>query len=270
MRAVEAAGPYGRIDESAPVFEGAPMRAVGDAGPYGGSDESTPVSGGAPMQAAGDAGPYGVRDRRHDEIRVGGVCPLGRSNAGRGSGWRFPAGCDRMETQTTKSTQEGSQMNIRYADMSDLAAVTAVEAACFPPAEAATQQDFAQRLRYYSGHFWLMFDGGTLIAFVDGFVTDEPDLTDDMYENAALHNENGAWQMIFGVNTLPEYRQHGYAGELLRRAIDDARKQGRKGLVLTCKERLIHYYARFGFVDEGVSEKSTHGNVVWHQMRLTF
>lgn len=127
-------------------------------------------------------------------------------------------------------------MNIRYADMSDLAAVTAVEAACFPPAEAATQQDFAQRLRYYSGHFWLMFDGGTLIAFVDGFVTDEPDLTDDMYENAALHNENGAWQMIFGVNTLPEYRQHGYAGELLRRAIDDARKQGRKGLVLTCKE----------------------------------
>ena len=51
-------------------------------------------------------------------------------------------------------------MNIRYADMSDLAAVTAVEAACFPPAEAATQQDFAQRLRYYSGHFWLMFDGG--------------------------------------------------------------------------------------------------------------
>ena len=114
------------------------------------------------------------------------------------------------------------------------------------------------------------YKGDKLLAFVDGFVTDEPDLTDDMYENAALHNENGAWQMIFGVNTLPEYRQHGYAGELLRRTIDDARKQGRKGLVLTCKERLIHYYARFGFVDEGVSEKSTHGNVVWHQMRLTF
>ena len=94
-RAVGDAGPYGGIDESAPVFEGAPMRAVGDAGPYGGSDESTPVSGGAPMRAVGDAGPYGVRDRRHGEIRVGGVCPLGRSNAGRGSGWRFPAGCDR-------------------------------------------------------------------------------------------------------------------------------------------------------------------------------
>ena len=34
------------------------------------------------MQAAGDAGPYGVRDRRHDEIRVGGVCPLGAFKRG--------------------------------------------------------------------------------------------------------------------------------------------------------------------------------------------
>ena len=35
--AVGDAGPYGGIDESAPVFEGAPMRAVGDAGPYEGA-----------------------------------------------------------------------------------------------------------------------------------------------------------------------------------------------------------------------------------------
>ena len=159
---------------------------------------------------------------------------------------------------------------IRTATLADLDAVAAVEAACFPAAEAATRAELADRLAHYGGHFWLMFDGSTLIAFVDGMVTDRADLTDDLYADASLHDVHGAWQMIFGVNTLPGYRQHGYAGELLRRAIDDARKQGRKGLVLTCKERLIHYYARFGFVDEGVSEKSTHGNVVWHQMRLTF
>ena len=34
-RAVGDAGLYGGSDESAPVFEGAPMRAVGDAVPYG-------------------------------------------------------------------------------------------------------------------------------------------------------------------------------------------------------------------------------------------
>ena len=34
------------------------------------------------MRAVGDAGPYGVRDRRHDEIRVGGVCPSGAFKRG--------------------------------------------------------------------------------------------------------------------------------------------------------------------------------------------
>lgn len=161
-------------------------------------------------------------------------------------------------------------MKITYAAEKDIPAIAAVEAACFPAAEAATEKEFVERVRHYRNHFWLLYDAGKLIAFVDGFVTDEPDLTDEMYENAAMHNENGAWQMIFGVNTLPAYRKHGYAGALLHRAIDDAKQQGRRGLVLTCKEKLLPYYAKFGFVDEGVSEKSTHGNVVWHQMRLSF
>ena len=161
-------------------------------------------------------------------------------------------------------------MIIKYANEEDIAAIAAVEAECFPPAEAATAKEFVDRVKYYGNHFWLMYEAEKLIAFVDGFVTDERDLTDVMYEDATLHNENGAWQMIFGVNTIPVYRKQGYAGELIGRAIEDARLQGRKGLVLTCKERLVPYYAKFGFVDEGVSEKSTHGNVVWHQMRLSF
>lgn len=159
-------------------------------------------------------------------------------------------------------------MRIRTATPDDLEAVTAVEAACFPAAEAATRDEFEKRLQNYGNHFWLMFDGKKLIAFVDGFVTDEPDLTDEMYERADLHDENGAWQMIFGINTMPAYRKHGYAGQLIKCAIRDAREQGRKGLVLTCKDRLVRYYAKFGFQDEGVTEKSTHGGVVWHQMRL--
>ena len=161
-------------------------------------------------------------------------------------------------------------MIIKYATEQDITAIAAVEAECFPPAEAATEKEFVERVKYYGNHFWLLYDSEKLIAFVDGFVTDEPDLTDEMYENAAMHNENGAWQMIFGVNTLPDYRKHGYAGELIRHAIDDAKLQGRKGLVLTCKERLLPYYGKFGFKDEGVSDKSIHGNVVWHQMRLSF
>ena len=108
-------------------------------------------------------------------------------------------------------------MTIRTAQMEDIDAITAVETECFPPAEAATREEFAERLKYYKDHFWLMFDHEKLIAFVDGFVTDEKDLTDEMYEKASMHNENGAWQMIFGVNTLPAYRRRGCAGQVLRR-----------------------------------------------------
>lgn len=160
-------------------------------------------------------------------------------------------------------------MEIRHATAADLEALAEVEAECFPKAEAATAEEFAGRVKYYGNHFWLMFDGDRLVSFVDGFVTDAADLTDEMYAKAELHQENGAWQMIFGVNTLPAYRKHGYAGELLKAAIADAKEQGRKGLVLTCKDRLLHYYAEFGFKNEGVSG-STHGGVTWYQMRLTF
>ena len=161
-------------------------------------------------------------------------------------------------------------MRIRTAVMADLAAVTAVEAACFPAAEAAKEQDFLERLKVYPNHFWLLEDeDGKLISFVNGLVTDETSLRDEMYSDASFHNERGAWQMIFGVNTLPEYRRKGLAGQVLQRVISDAREQGRKGCVLTCKEALLHYYAAFGFVNEGVSE-SVHGGVVWYEMRLTF
>lgn len=160
-------------------------------------------------------------------------------------------------------------MKIRTATIADIDAIAKVESLCFPQAEAATREQIAERVKAYGNHFWLMLDEGMLIAFVDGMVTDEADLTDEMYEKADMHNEQGQWQMIFGVNTIPEYRRNGYAGELIKRAIADAKEQGRKGLVLTCKDKLVRYYAKFGFENEGVSE-SEHGNVVWNQIRLEF
>ena len=161
-------------------------------------------------------------------------------------------------------------MHIRTASLADAAALAAVEAACFPPAEAATAAEITDRLAYYADHFWLLEeDDGTLVSFVDGMTTDEPTLRDEMYENAALHDEDGTWQMIFGVNTLPAYRRRGCAGAVLERVIADARAHGRRGCVLTCKDKLVHYYEKFGFVNEGVSQ-STHGGVVWYDMRLTF
>ena len=161
-------------------------------------------------------------------------------------------------------------MRIRTAKMTDLDALTAVEAACFPAAEAATREDFLARLSVYPEHFWVLEEeDGAIVSFVNGMVTDEAELRDEMYANASLHNPCGAWQMIFGVNTLPVYRRRGLAEKVLRQVLADARTQGRKGCVLTCKEQLVAYYAKLGFQNEGISS-STHGGVKWYAMRIVF
>ena len=192
----------------------------------------------------------------------------------------------------TLSTPQLVLLPIRTATAHDLDAIDSLERACFPPAEAASRTSISSRLAVFPDHFWLLearrdtdtgdrdahgeradgagrTGGGLLVSFVNGMVTDQPHLLDDMYDHAEMHDPHGAWQMIFGVDTHPDYRRHGYAARVLRHAIDTARAEHRRGVVLTCKDRLVHFYASFGFRDEGMSA-STHGGVPWHEMRLTF
>ena len=190
---------------------------------------------------------------------------------GHRSGWGANKTCYFVKPlETPGENVPNADVVIRTATMDDLNQIARVEAECFPAAEAAGITEFKDRLEHYADHFWLMFEGDKLISFVDGFVTDEPDLRDEMYADASMHNPDGAWQMIFGVNTIPSHRRYGYAGQLIERAIADAKAQGRKGLVLTCKPQKVVYYTKFGFKNEGISKNSTHGGVTWHQMRLTF
>ncbi len=138
-------------------------------------------------------------------------------------------------------------MEITTATLADLDALAAIEAACFPAAEAAAREEIEERLRVYAAHFYIAREKGAAIGFVDGMVTDEKDLLDELYADAARHDENGAWQMIFGLNTLPEYRRRGVAAALIEAMCAAARAQGRRGVVLTCKEHLLPYYAKFVF-----------------------
>lgn len=155
---------------------------------------------------------------------------------------------------------------IRKGTIDDAEALAAVEAECFPKAEAATAEQIRSRLSVYPNHFLLLYADGKIVGFIDGMTAGEKDLRDEMYEDAALHDEAGAWQMIFGLNTIPAYRRQGCAGRLIRAFQAQAKEEGKSGIVLTCKDRLVHYYASFGFENEGISS-STHGDVVWYQMR---
>lgn len=161
-------------------------------------------------------------------------------------------------------------MNIRHARAEDLDVLSAIEAASYPAAEGASRESLRGRLAVYPECFWLLeADSGEICAFVNGFCTDLPDLTDEMYDRPEMHAPRGAWQMIFSVVTAPEHRGAGYASELMLRVLADAERRGQCGAVLTCKEALLPFYSRFGFADEGISA-SVHGGAVWHQMRRVF
>ena len=60
-------------------------------------------------------------------------------------------------------------------------------------------------------------------------MSDDEILTDEMFADASLHNPSGAWQMIFGLNTMPEYRNRGVGGRLIEAFIELSKRRNEKG-----------------------------------------
>ena len=71
-------------------------------------------------------------------------------------------------------------MDIRFATMNDIDAVTELERRCFPPEEAAEKDSFEKRLTVFPNHFWLLEDSGKLASMINGMTTDIPILRDEM------------------------------------------------------------------------------------------
>ncbi|MFR6111478.1 MAG: hypothetical protein ACLUIQ_09130 [Dialister invisus] len=86
-------------------------------------------------------------------------------------------------------------MEIRKATIDDLALVSAVEAEVFS-CRGGDKDSFKERYLLRQS-FRILLKGK--IDFLCGrYETNLADLTDEMYEKADMHDEHGAWQMIFG------------------------------------------------------------------------
>ena len=153
---------------------------------------------------------------------------------------------------------------IRTVTAADLDAVTALEAACFPPAEAATREAFAYRIETFPERFFVAERQGRIIGLVNGCASDLPAIDDRLFEPQG-HDPEGKNQMVFGLAVHPDCRNNGIAAALLRRLIDFAREQDMNQVILTCKQEKIPYYQKFGFQNRGVSA-SEHGGAVWYDM----
>ena len=158
---------------------------------------------------------------------------------------------------------------IRRASIEDLDAVTKVEASCFPMAEAATKVSLEQRINTFLESFFVAEIDGKIIGFINGCIINGTVIYDKLYNDSTLHIPDGDYQTIFGLDVIPDYRNQGVATQLMNYMIDVSRVAGRKGVILTCKEKLIHYYTKFGYINNGISE-SVYGGVEWYDMILKF
>lgn len=158
-------------------------------------------------------------------------------------------------------------MRVKQARKRDLERLCELERRTFPQAEAADRDDIERRLEKHSHTFWVIRKGGRIVSGINGITTDEKDLRDEMYSCEDYYDDSGKWYIIFGVSTLPEYQNQGYASKVMHAVLQEIVKCKLEGAVLTCKPEMVEFYSRFGFVDEGECS-SIHGGAVWHQMRI--
>ena len=156
---------------------------------------------------------------------------------------------------------------IRNARAQDAEAVAAIEALCFPAAEAASAQTIAARIAAFPSYFFVAEQNGALIGFVNGCVTNSPIIEDELFQDPSRHIPGGTHAAIFGLDVVPNRRRQGIAAQLMRHFISEAQRQGQRHIILTCTKHLIRYYETFGYVNNGLSQ-STHGGAEWYDMTL--
>ena len=106
-------------------------------------------------------------------------------------------------------------VKIRFARQEEGETLAAIEARCFPPAEAASREAILERIAAFPENFLVAEnEEGILTGFINGGTTDQPYLPDAFYHDVRLHKKEGAYQTVFGLNVLPEYRRQGIAAAL--------------------------------------------------------
>lgn len=159
---------------------------------------------------------------------------------------------------------------LRPVTHADIETIAQIETECFPPKEAASLTSFQKRFAVFSECFYLLEVDGEIVGHINGCMSDHEFIYDELFEDASLHQPTGKFQTIFGLAVSPDFQRKGYASLLLKHFIAASQQRDHLvGMTLTCKEHLIGFYERHGFVLRGESA-SAHGGAKWYDMTLEF
>ncbi|MGZ0049545.1 GNAT family N-acetyltransferase [Brevibacillus gelatini] len=154
---------------------------------------------------------------------------------------------------------------IRNVKMEDLPQLVTIEQLCFSEEEAATEAAFTKRIQMIPDSFFVAEENGEIVGFVNGPVIETAYITDDLFRHSEKNPATGGHQSILGLAVHPQFQNRGIASKLLMHLEKEARLRQRETITLTCKENLIGYYEKYGYMNKGISS-SAHAGEIWYNM----
>lgn len=142
-------------------------------------------------------------------------------------------------------------MIIRRVTMDDLEEVVNLESAAFKMTKEQTRDDMVGRIENYPDTFLVVQEDGKVIGHIFGPAFNKRYIEDELYFNNHPNQKDDRYQMILSLAVLPAYRKQGIATKLIEALVQVAKKQKRQAISLTCLPKLIKFYKKRGFHNEG-------------------
>ena len=156
-------------------------------------------------------------------------------------------------------------ISLRKVQPSDLEQLILIENEGFSIEEAATKEAFIERIQLIPDTFIVAEKEDEILGYINGPIIDQPYITDDLFDKIKENPKRGGYQSILGLAVSGRARNQGIAKILIEKMEKLVEENERLGITLTCKQELVSFYEKCGFVNYGMS-KSQHGGVTWYNM----
>ena len=160
-----------------------------------------------------------------------------------------------------------SHISIREIDATDVNSCYQIESLCFEPSEAATVEKIRCRQQQYPEGFLVAEIENKIVGFINSGATNEPDLSDEDFKDLIGHDPEGKNLVIFSLAITPSHQKTGVSRSLMEAFLERSKTKNKKEVLLLCKNHLVTYYEKLGFINAGES-KSDHGGFSWEEMQL--
>ncbi|KKI92092.1 histone acetyltransferase [Bacillus sp. SA1-12] len=156
-------------------------------------------------------------------------------------------------------------ISLRNVQAADLEQLLLIENEGFPIEEAATKEAFVERIQLIPDTYIVAVKEGEILGYINGPIINQPYITDNLFEKIKENPKRGGYQSILGLAVSKQARNQGISKILIEKMEELVKENEREGMTLTCKQELVSFYEKFGFVNHGMSE-SQHGGVRWYNM----